>query len=66
LLSSWYLHSNDLPCGTKSEFQSARTEHQRTILQRQINALDRQIDNLVYDLYDLTEEEIKIVEKSEL
>jgi hypothetical protein len=26
------------------------------------NATDRQIDRLVYDLYGLTEEEIKIVE----
>lgn len=30
--------------------------------QRQIDAADKQIDNLVYDLYGLTEEEIKIVE----
>jgi hypothetical protein len=31
-------------------------------LQTQIAATDRQIDRLVYDLYGLTEEEIKIVE----
>ena len=31
-------------------------------LQRQMAAADRQIDRLVYDLYDLTEEEIAIVE----
>lgn len=30
--------------------------------QRQIDATDRQIDRLVYELYDLTEEEIRIVE----
>jgi hypothetical protein len=29
---------------------------------RQIQALDKQIDALVYELYGLTEEEIKIVE----
>ncbi len=34
----------------------------RTILQRQIDATDRQIDALVYALYGLTEEEIAIVE----
>ena len=34
-----------------------------TSLQTQIAATDRQIDRLVYDLYGLTEEEIKIVEK---
>ena len=36
--------------------------HQKTLLQRQIEATDRQIDQLVYELYDLTEDEIKIVE----
>ncbi len=30
--------------------------------QRQINATDREIDRLVYELYELTPEEIKIVE----
>ena len=32
--------------------------------QWQIDATDKQIDKLVYDLYGLTEEEIKIVEES--
>jgi len=31
-------------------------------LQREIDATDAQIDRLVYDLYGLTEEEVKIVE----
>ncbi len=31
-------------------------------LQRQIDATDRQIDRLVYELYGLTEEEVGIVE----
>jgi hypothetical protein len=34
----------------------------KTALQRQIEATDRQIDALVYELYGLTAEEIKIVE----
>lgn len=34
----------------------------RTILQRQIDATDRQIDALVYALYGLTDEEIAIIE----
>jgi hypothetical protein len=34
----------------------------KTILQRQIIGLDREIDQMVYLLYGLTEEEIKIVE----
>ncbi len=40
----------------------AKTDHEKTNLQRQIDATDRQIDLLVYKLYELTEEEIKIVE----
>lgn len=39
-----------------------KTGHEKTLLQRQIDATDRQIDRLVYELYDLTEEDIKIVE----
>ena len=33
-------------------------------LQTQINETDKEIDQLVYQLYELTEEEIKIVEES--
>ena len=40
----------------------ARTEHGNSVLQRQIDATDHQIDKLVYELYELTDEEIKIVE----
>jgi hypothetical protein len=36
----------------------------KTRLQRQIDVTDQQIDRLVYDLYGLTEEEIKIVEET--
>ena len=39
-----------------------RTFFKETTLQRQIEATDRQIDALVYELYRLTEEEIRIVE----
>jgi len=42
---------------------AARTDHEQTNLQRQIDATDRRIDRLVYDLYGLTEEEIRIIEK---
>lgn len=31
-------------------------------IQRQIDAIDKQIDSLVYELYNLTEDEIKIIE----
>ncbi len=44
------------------QLPTAKTEHEKTLLQRQIDATDKQIDELVYELYGLTEEEIKIVE----
>jgi len=37
-------------------------DHERTLIARRIEATDRQIDRLVYELYGLTEEEIEIVE----
>jgi hypothetical protein len=42
--------------------QEATLEHEKTLLQRQIDAVDGQIDMLVYELYGLTQEEIDIVE----
>ncbi len=44
------------------KLSSAKTTHEKEVIQRQIDETDRQIDNLVYELYGLTEEEIKIVE----
>lgn len=41
---------------------AAKTPNEKKMLERQIDATDKQIDKLVYELYDLTEEEIKIVE----
>ena len=41
---------------------AAKAPHDKTVLQGQIGATDREIDRLVYELYGLTEEEIKIVE----
>ena len=40
------------------------TRHRVTTIERQIEATDRQIDRLVYELYGLTEEEIAIVEET--
>jgi len=39
-----------------------RIERERTVLGYQIEATDRRIDRLVYELYGLTEEEIRVVE----
>ena len=42
--------------------RAAQIAHDRELLQRQINATDAQIDALVYELYGLTEEQVKIIE----
>ena len=44
------------------QLAAAKTPAEKTMLQRQIDATDRQIDTLGYALYDLTEEEIRVVE----
>jgi hypothetical protein len=41
---------------------AARTPPEKISLARQISAIDEQIDRLVYSLYGLTEDEIRIVE----
>ncbi len=41
---------------------AAATPQEKSTLGRRIEATDRQIDQLVYELYDLTPEEIAIVE----
>jgi len=44
------------------KLNNAKLPQEKNLLQRQIDATDKQIDQLVYKLYDLTNEEIKIVE----
>jgi hypothetical protein len=44
--------------------QAAGSDHERQLLQRQIDSTDGEIDALVYELYGLTDEEIRIVEGS--
>jgi hypothetical protein len=46
------------------QLAEAKLPQAKTVLQRQIETTDRQIDELVYELYGLTGEEINIVEKS--
>jgi len=46
----------------QKQLSTANTPNEKVMLQRQIDATDAQIDGLVYRLYGLTEEEIKIVE----
>ena len=42
--------------------ETARTPQSKELVKRQIEATDKQLDALVYELYGLTEDEIKIVE----
>jgi hypothetical protein len=42
----------------------AKTSHEKTAIQRQIDTTDKQIDQLVYELYGLTDKEIRIVEEA--
>ena len=42
----------------------ARAPQDKKILQQQIDVTDRQINKLVYELYNLTEEEIAVIERS--
>jgi hypothetical protein len=44
------------------QLAAPKTAHAKTTIQRQIDATDAQIDKLVYELYGLTDDEIKIVE----
>ena len=44
------------------QLAATKVPDDKTRIQRQIDATDRQINNLVYALYGLTKDEIKIVE----
>lgn len=47
---------------SKKQLANAKTESEKEYLEKKCSTIDKQIDKLVYELYDLTEEEIKIVE----
>ena len=47
---------------TKKQLATALTDSDKNFLQSKCSSIDRQIDSLVYQLYNLTPEEIKIVE----
>ena len=48
---------------TKAQVSTAKTESERTYLEDKCAGLDRQIDQLTYELYDLTPEEVALVEQ---
>ena len=47
------------------QLTAAKSGAQKAITQRQIDATDAEIDNLVYELYGITDEERKIIEAKE-
>lgn len=46
----------------QKQLAAAKLPQKKTVLNRQIEVTDRQIDEMVYELYGLTEEEIEIVD----
>ena len=57
LTNTMLLLNNQLLC--------TNTPQEKVFIQRVIEAMDEMIDRLVYELYGLTEEEIRIVEGKE-
>jgi hypothetical protein len=47
----------------KKQLQQAKTEGYKNYLERKCERLDKEIDQLVYPLYGLSEEEIRIVKE---
>ena len=46
----------------QKKFHETRLERDKELYERQITIVDSQIDRQVYDLYGLTEEEVKVVD----
>ena len=47
---------------TQGRLQQALSDEDKKLLEQRAAIIDRQIDNAVYKLYGLTEDEVKIVE----
>jgi hypothetical protein len=61
---NWMLKLVDTMLDLHKQLQAARTETDKHQIQTRIEHTDHQIDRLVYELYGLTEEEIKIIEET--
>ncbi len=63
-----FQENRDVYCSSAYNEAQARREfidpllHEKSLIQRHIEATDKQIDWLVYELYSFTKEEITIVE----
>lgn len=49
---------------SKKQIEGALTDANKNFFNNKCSSLDRQIDNLVYKLYGLTDDEIKIIENN--
>jgi len=47
---------------SQKQLHTAKSDSDKKLIQQKIDAIDKQIDRLVYELYSLTEDEIRIVE----
>ena len=56
------LHPGLQHCGLSARLRAATSESEKATLQNAVTATDQQIDQLVYELYGLTEEEKNLVE----
>lgn len=65
-----FQENRDVYCSSAYNEAQARHEfidplvNEKSLIQRQIDATDRQIDQLVYELYGLTDKEIRIGEEA--
>lgn len=46
----------------KRKSANAKSPHEKTLLEREIDATDGEIDELVYQIYGLTADEIRVVD----
>jgi hypothetical protein len=46
------------------DLANAKTPHEKKLLEKQIVGTDKKIDKMIYELYELTEEEITVVENN--
>ena len=54
----------DLIIELSKKLESVNLESEKEIIKKQIKALEKQIDNIVYDLYGLSKAEQEVIEKS--
>lgn len=65
-----FQENRDVYCSSAYNETQARHEfidpllHEKSLIQRQIETTDKQIDQLVYELYGLTDKEIRIGEEA--